>query len=478
MGKAAASGFWPSVRKNALSDSALVSIPTDVDASPRLSGSARAIEAVHASAPRLGVFVLDGAIVLVASLLAGATTVAAVAAAAAFLTVGRLTNLYSDRSLDAQGIGWYLRVLPYALLAVATALVLAGHHGTALLAPVLGVALALIAVRAAAWISVSARRRRREGLTGALLVGGPARTHTIARRIKAFPEAGLQVAATFAPSNTNGERSRARGLLKSGAVGHILVAADSHDEALVAECLSWTDGRPVEVHLVLPVGVQPGHGSRIGDLSLLTLRRANASASRLFWGKRLIDILGSALLLLFLAPVLVLVSFAILLYDGRPVIYRQKRVGRDNREFTIWKFRSMVVGADKLNEQYANDNVASGLLFKLPGDPRVTPVGSMIRRLSLDELPQLVNVLKGDMSLVGPRPLPVDPEDFDEVASRRHRVKPGITGPWQVAGGHTVAYDDMIKLDLAYVDTWSIRKDLWYLAMTIPTVLVRRSSAY
>ncbi len=444
--------------------------------STKLPWSARAIEAVHASAPRLGVFVVDGVIVLVASLLAGATAVAAIVAAAAFLAVGRLTNLYSDRSLDAQGIAWYLRLLPYPLLAVATALVVAGHHGTSLLAPVLGVALALTLVRSIAWVSVSARRRRREGLTGVLLVGAPSRTHTIARRIKAFPEAGLEVAATFAPTNTNGERSRARALLQSGAVGHILVAADAHDEALVEECLRWADGRPVEVHLVLPVGVQPGHGSRIGDLGVLSLRRANAS--KLFWGKRLIDIVGSALLLMFLAPVLMLVSLAILLYDGRPVIYRQKRVGRDNEEFTIWKFRSMVVGADKLTEQYASENVASGLLFKLPGDPRVTPVGSMIRRLSLDELPQLVNVLKGDMSLVGPRPLPVDPEDFDEIASRRHRVKPGITGPWQVAGGHTVAYDDMIKLDLAYVDTWSVRKDLWYLAMTIPTVLVRRSSAY
>jgi lipopolysaccharide/colanic/teichoic acid biosynthesis glycosyltransferase len=227
---------------------------------------------------------------------------------------------------------------------------------------------------------------------------------------------------------------------------------------------------------VLPVGTQSGHAARIGDLAILALRRAHAS--RLFWGKRLIDIAGSALLLLFLAPVLLLVSLAIFLYDGRPVIYRQKRVGLDNREFTIWKFRSMVVGADRLTDQYASANVANGLLFKMAGDPRVTPIGSLIRRLSLDELPQLINVLMGDMSLVGPRPLPVSPDDFDETAARRHAVKPGITGPWQVAGGHTVAYDDMIKLDLAYVDTWSLRKDLWYLAMTIPTVLVRRSAAY
>jgi lipopolysaccharide/colanic/teichoic acid biosynthesis glycosyltransferase len=173
--------------------------------------------------------------------------------------------------------------------------------------------------------------------------------------------------------------------------------------------------------------------------------------------------------------VLLIVSLAIFLYDRGPVIYRQRRVGLGNREFTIWKFRSMVPGADRLNDQYASANMAEGLLYKLADDPRVTPVGNLIRRLSIDELPQLVNVLKGDMSLVGPRPLPVDPEDFDAEAARRHTVRPGITGPWQVAGGHLLDYDDMITLDLAYIDGWSFRRDLWYLAMTIPTVMVRRS---
>jgi exopolysaccharide biosynthesis polyprenyl glycosylphosphotransferase len=476
MGKAAVSGLWPSVRSDATSERALVSL---VDGSPgtELPRATRAIEAIHASTPRPGVLVIDALLVVSACILAGGTVTAAAAAAAALLVVGRMTNLYAERStIDAQGISGYLLLLPYALLASAAALVVAGHHGTALLGPIVGIAIGLVVVRALAWLSISSRRRRREGLRGALLVGGPARTKNIARRVEAFPEAGLRVAASYSPANTNGERSRARALLQAGAVSHILVAADAHDEALVEECISWTAGQPVEVNLVLPVGAQSGHGSHIGDLGVLSLRRPYAS--RLFWGKRLIDILGSALLLLFLAPVLLLVSLAILLYDGRPVIYRQKRVGRGNREFTIWKFRSMVVGADRLNDRYADANVANGLLFKLPDDPRITPVGGVIRRLSLDELPQLVNVLVGDMSLVGPRPLPVDPEDFDEMAAKRHRVRPGITGPWQVAGGHTVAYDDMIKLDLAYVDTWSLRRDLWYLAMTIPTVLVRRSSAY
>jgi lipopolysaccharide/colanic/teichoic acid biosynthesis glycosyltransferase len=205
--------------------------------------------------------------------------------------------------------------------------------------------------------------------------------------------------------------------------------------------------------------------------------RTRSVTPRLAWCKRLLDIGVSSTLLLLLLPVLVIVSLAIYLSDGAPIIYRQRRVGRDNRVFQIWKFRSMVPNADKMVEKYAGENVSNGLLFKIAGDPRVTRVGNVIRRLSLDELPQLVNVLVGDMSLVGPRPLPVTPEEFDATASRRHDVRPGITGPWQVRG-HVLGYDDMIRLDLDYVDTWSVRRDLWLLLMTIPAVLVRRSPAY
>src|SRR5205807_6259376 len=236
-----------------------------------------------------------------------------------------------------------------------------------------------------------------------------------------------------------------------------------------------TGGHAVDVAIVLPVGARATGMAHIGDLGVVTVARAGEHP-RALWAKRSFDVLVSALLLLLLAPALAVVSLAIYLYDRGPVIYRQRRVGLDNREFTIWKFRSMVPGADRLNDQYASANMANGLLFKLSDDPRVTPVGGLIRRLSIDELPQLVNVLMGDMSLVGPRPLPVAPDAFDSVAARRHLVRPGITGPWQVAGGHVVGYDDMLKLDLAYVEGWSLRRDLWMLLMTIPTILVRRSA--
>jgi len=211
----------------------------------------------------------------------------------------------------------------------------------------------------------------------------------------------------------------------------------------------------------------------IADITVVEFGAAREHA--LLWAKRLFDIVASGLLLVLLAPVLLIVAVAIRVYDGGPVIYRQRRVGRHNREFMIWKFRSMVPGADRLNERFAEDNMASGLLFKVPDDPRVTPIGNLIRRLSIDELPQLFNVLVGDMSLVGPRPLPVDPDAFDASARRRHQLRPGITGPWQLAG-HRVGYDDMIQLDLAYIEGWSMRRDLWLLIMTVPAVLRRRAA--
>ena len=459
--------------RNAIALQAPVAPPLALAAGePRWLGAA---ETYHAAAPDLAVLALDAIAIGVAIALAGRPRAAMAPAAVAFLLVGALTRLYDRRTtLDTQGLAWFLRRLPLPLLAVGGALALVGHSRSELVTQTAAVAVAVTAPRALVWFGLARARRRQQGLQAALAVGPPSRTSELVRRLEAFPESGLQVAATYAPATANGERARTRALLRSGAVTQILVAAESHDDALVHELLRWTGGHAVDVAIVLPVGARATGMAHIGDLGVVTVARAGEHP-RALWAKRSFDVLVSALLLLLLAPALAVVSLAIYLYDRGPVIYRQRRVGLDNREFTIWKFRPMVPGADHLADHYASANMASGLLFKLPDDPRVTPVGELIRRLSIDELPQLVNVLKGDMSLVGPRPLPVEPSEFGAEAARRHRVRPGITGPWQVAGGHVLGYDDMIKLDLAYVDEWSFRRDLWYLAMTVPTVMVRRS---
>jgi lipopolysaccharide/colanic/teichoic acid biosynthesis glycosyltransferase len=191
--------------------------------------------------------------------------------------------------------------------------------------------------------------------------------------------------------------------------------------------------------------------------------------------KRVFDITAAASLLLLLMPALALVAAAVALVEGRPVLFGQHRVGRGGRLFTIWKFRSMVRGADEMVEHHRDRNFNNGLLFKLEGDPRVTRLGAFLRRYSIDELPQILNVLKGDMSFVGPRPLPVDPSAFDDVAAQRHAVRPGITGPWQVQGGHALSYEDMVELDLAYIAGWSFRHDLWLLVRTLPALAIRRA---
>jgi lipopolysaccharide/colanic/teichoic acid biosynthesis glycosyltransferase len=160
------------------------------------------------------------------------------------------------------------------------------------------------------------------------------------------------------------------------------------------------------------------------------------------------------------------------------VLYRQERVGLNGRSFTMLKFRSMVVDADRRLEDLRGDNISDGLLFKMRSDPRVTPVGRLLRRLSLDELPQLFNVLRGTMSLVGPRPpLPGEVARYDTSVSRRLLVKPGLTGLWQISGRSDLSWEESVRLDLRYVENWSLAMDALILWKTGRAVL-SRSGAY
>jgi lipopolysaccharide/colanic/teichoic acid biosynthesis glycosyltransferase len=188
-------------------------------------------------------------------------------------------------------------------------------------------------------------------------------------------------------------------------------------------------------------------------------------------GKRAFDAIVATALLVLFSPVLVAAALAIKLSGPGPAIYRQRRIGRGGEFFEIWKFRTMDVGAERLAVDLTHRNYADGLLFKIFDDPRVTRVGRVLRRLSIDEIPQLVNVLRGEMSLVGPRPLAVEPARFDEEANLRHAVRPGITGAWQVAGGNALSYQEMIRLDLGYIDDWSFGLDIRLLARTVRVIL-------
>jgi lipopolysaccharide/colanic/teichoic acid biosynthesis glycosyltransferase len=191
--------------------------------------------------------------------------------------------------------------------------------------------------------------------------------------------------------------------------------------------------------------------------------------------KRALDLLGASLGLLALAPLIGVIAAAIRL-DGRgPVLFRQWRVGRHGRRFRMLKFRTMVPEADALKDLLRHRNEAQGGLFKIAEDPRVTRVGRFLRRSALDELPQLLNVLRGEMSLVGPRPLVVD-EDRRIVGWRRWRLDlmPGMTGPWQILGPARAPLGEMVAIDYRYVANWSLWTDIKILLRTVPHVLGRR----
>jgi exopolysaccharide biosynthesis polyprenyl glycosylphosphotransferase len=193
--------------------------------------------------------------------------------------------------------------------------------------------------------------------------------------------------------------------------------------------------------------------------------------------KRTLDVVGGLLLLVLAAPVLALAALAIKLDSRGPVFYRQLRLGTQGSEFMLLKLRTMHVGADQQRVMELSEQDGGGVLFKMRRDPRVTRVGRLIRQFSIDELPQLVHVISGRMSLVGPRPLAAIDSTYTGSARRRLLVRPGLTGLWQVSGRSDLTWDDAVRLDLYYVENWSLGLDLSILARTILTVL-RRKGAY
>jgi exopolysaccharide biosynthesis polyprenyl glycosylphosphotransferase len=193
--------------------------------------------------------------------------------------------------------------------------------------------------------------------------------------------------------------------------------------------------------------------------------------------KNLMDRVIAAVGLLLTAPVMLAIAIAIKLNDRGPVFFRQRRVGREGKTFSVWKFRTMYVDAEERLAALVDQNETDGMLFKIRNDPRVTSIGRFLRASSLDELPQLINVLLGEMSLVGPRPLPAEDGDFLGDVRRRLLVRPGITGLWQVSGRSDLSWDDAVRLDLYYVDNWSLTFDLTILWRTVGVVL-RSKGAY
>ena len=188
--------------------------------------------------------------------------------------------------------------------------------------------------------------------------------------------------------------------------------------------------------------------------------------------KRIIDIVASFTGLIVLSPLMLVVSILIKLESKGEVIFKQKRVGLNGKEFYMYKFRSMVINAEELKAELESQNEMSGPMFKIKDDPRITNVGKFIRKTSIDELPQLINVIKGDMSLVGPRPsLPKEVEEFETWMRERLEVKPGLTCIWQVSGRNNIDFEDWMKLDIKYVRERSFKLDIKLILKTVLVLL-------
>ena len=196
-------------------------------------------------------------------------------------------------------------------------------------------------------------------------------------------------------------------------------------------------------------------GDKMDNINININGKTDKKETKIVYGllKRSLDIIGSLIGLVLLSPIFFIVSVLIKIESNGPILFMQKRVGLNGKEFNMYKFRSMVVNAEELKEKLKNKNEMSGPMFKIKDDPRITKVGKFIRKTSIDELPQLVNGLKGEMSLVGPRPsLPNEVREFEKWMLRRLDVKPGITCFWQVMGRNKIGFEDWMKLDIKYVN--------------------------
>jgi exopolysaccharide biosynthesis polyprenyl glycosylphosphotransferase len=260
----------------------------------------------------------------------------------------------------------------------------------------------------------------------------------------------------------------------------IAVTSASETAAQYLRQLSWQlEGTGIEL-LVAP-GLIEVAGPRLHIRPFEGLPLLSVEQPRFEGWRRVVkggvDRAAAAFALLLLAPVMAIIALAVRFTSAGPVLYRHERIGVNGRSFTMLKFRSMVDDADRQLETLRENNISDGLLFKIRADPRITPVGRWLRRLSLDELPQLFNILGGSMSLVGPRPpLPREVANYDSQVSRRLLVKPGLTGLWQISGRSDLPWEESVRLDLRYVENWSLALDLLILWKTGRAVLSRHGA--
>jgi exopolysaccharide biosynthesis polyprenyl glycosylphosphotransferase len=342
--------------------------------------------------------------------------------------------------------------------------------------------------------SLYLRRRRGTCLRRVLAVGTVESIEALIRRTRRAPSDGWLVAGSCTPTGTGGEaRDTILDVPVVGDLDTVVRAAESGEYRIVSvsptpgwtskrlQMLAWDlEGSGIDLLVdpgLMEISTPRLHMSAVDGLPMLRLTEpAFVGVPRAV--KNVADRVGAAVLLVILAPLMLVVAGAILLEDGAPIFYCQRRVGRHGVTFQMIKFRSMVAGSHLRRAELASDDVGAGPMFKMRKDPRVTRVGAVVRRYSLDELPQLLNVLAGHMSLVGPRPpLPEEAETYTRAAQRKLLVKPGMTGLWQISGRSDLSWEESVRLDLSYAENWTLALDALILWRTLGAV-VRGRGAY
>ena len=329
-------------------------------------------------------------------------------------------------------------------------------------------------------------RKQGKGLKRIVIVGAGEVGRRVIRTIVARSNLGYKIMGYVDDNPDKGGASigRIEGL---GAIDQLGAGLDNMEVDEVIITLPWTQHRRIlsvlrECELrgikarIVPdffqLSLSQVESSDLGGVPLISVRKIAFSPVALF-SKRALDVLGALVGFTLGAPIFALIAYAIKRDSKGPVFFGQERVGKNGKHFTIYKFRSMYVGAEKKIEQLDALNEADGPLFKMRDDPRITKVGSFLRRTSMDELPQLFNVLKGEMSLVGPRPpTPEEVEAYQTWHKKRLVVPPGMTGLWQVSGRSDLTFDEMVLLDIYYIENWSMWLDINILLRTLPKVIL------
>jgi len=317
----------------------------------------------------------------------------------------------------------------------------------------------------------------RGGMRNVLIVGAGGLGHRLASYLEKHPEMGRSVCGflddrKLPGKGVTGRTSDLAELARTAFVDEVILAAP-HDRELTLRVLRAAQQLRLDVKMAPDLfGCEPMRETeRIGDMPLISLHEERLPVVGLFV-KRALDVAGAGVALMLLAPALAAIAILVRLDSSGPVLYAALRAGRKGRPFRCYKFRTMVRNADGLKEELRERNQKQGPFFKITGDPRITRVGRVLRRYSLDELPQLWNVLRGEMSLVGPRPHPLD--DFSGYAIEhlpRLDVIPGMTGLWQVTARRNPSFQAGLKLDIEYIHRWSLGMDFRILLKTAAVVL-------